>query len=60
MTIRGDVIMPFIDWLNPPTGKRGETGFEARGLREDAPAEAKQAYERFLEIERRARERGAG
>jgi hypothetical protein len=55
------IIHTFLDWLNDyDTGPDGSIckSFEERGLREDAPDEAKAAYAYFLEAEKDMRERG--
>jgi hypothetical protein len=56
--VLGSVIEPFIKWLNPPTTERGKGSFEDRGLREDAPEEAKAAFKKYCKMEEEARKRG--
>jgi hypothetical protein len=50
------IIETFYDWLNPRVNSPFET-WEERGLRADAPDEAKKAYAYFLEVEKGRRER---
>jgi hypothetical protein len=51
------IVDSFFDWINP-FGDDPFASFEERGIREDAPDEAKKAYAQFLEIEKGMRERG--
>jgi hypothetical protein len=48
----------FIGWLNDWKDPNVFESAEERGLREDAPEGARQAYAEYLESERRARENG--
>jgi hypothetical protein len=57
--LEGSVIELFIKWLSPPTTERGKGSFEDRGLRENAPEEAKLAFKNYCEMEEEARKRGS-
>ena len=46
-------VLKFEEWL-----KNVEGTWEERGIREDAPQEAKEAYAKYLEIEKEAKEKG--
>jgi hypothetical protein len=54
------VIDTFFDWLNDYDTGDGSIckTWEERGIREDAPDEAKKAYAYYLEVEKDMREHG--
>ena len=48
-----DFILKFEDWLNPCNGS-----WEERGIKDEAPSEAKEAYAEYLRIVKDADKRG--
>jgi hypothetical protein len=47
---------PFFEWLNPRTPTSGN--MKERGLRDDAPEEAKKAFQEYLDMREDMRRRG--
>jgi hypothetical protein len=59
MTLLAHVYEPFIEWLNEWPDPDVHTPWKDLGLREGAPKEAVEAYDRYLEIQRGLDEAGA-
>jgi hypothetical protein len=53
-----EAIHIFLDWMNP-CGDNLSASLEERGLRTDAPDEAKKAYADFLAIQKKRSESGS-